>query len=92
MIDPVSGPTLKIETNNPLDTGLHKVDLLMTEDFSGLTNITTFNLLITCVRQINPIGSLKPITYFITDSQIAELVPKFTLVPALCPNELEYTI
>jgi hypothetical protein len=50
IIDPVNGLTLKIETSNPLDTGSHKIDLLVTEDFSGLTNITTFNLLITCVR------------------------------------------
>jgi hypothetical protein len=70
IIDPLNGPTLKIETSNPLDTGLHKINVKVTEDFSGLTDITSFNLLITCVRQINPIVSLDPLTYFITDAQI----------------------
>ena len=83
---------IKIETSNPLRTGVHTIDLLVTEDFSGLTHITSFEVLVTCVRTISQATNTNDVIYFITDPQASSVLPKFNLVPALCPNELVYNI
>ena len=67
IVDPVLGPCVKISSTNPLDFGLHTLNLKVTEQFSGLTHTTSFNVFITCVRSIVPATQLGNQTYYIYD-------------------------
>ena len=45
------------------------MQLLTTENFSGISEITTFKLQITCVSSISPSSQLGDVTYYVSDPQ-----------------------
>jgi len=49
---------VRISSNNPLHTGDKTISLKVTEQLSGLTHVTSFNLQIKCVRVITPTSTL----------------------------------
>ena len=84
--------SVKIETTNPLDTGYYKVDILAKEVLSGLSHTTSFNVRITCVRSITPSATISDELYYIRQAKRNIMIPLLNLNPALCPNELVYTL
>jgi hypothetical protein len=54
VVDANLGYCVRIYSTNPLDFGLHTLSLKSVDEFSGLYDITTFNVTLTCVRAITP--------------------------------------
>ena len=85
----MTGNWIVILTNDPQDTGVYTIQVKTTDRESGLTKTQSFELTISCVRQIDPTEPLSDVTYWITDPEILRL-PRYNLTPAGCPNELVY--
>lgn len=83
---------VKISTTNPLDTGYYQVNILAKEVLSGLSHTTSFYVRIICVRSITPSATILDSLYYIRDAKTNIPIPVLNLNPALCPNELVYTL
>lgn len=89
--DPFGNPKIQISTSNIADTGIYSIDVIYTDNYSGLSKTDTFILTVSCVSSIAPLASLTPVVYYITDPAILTY-PKYVLTPAGCPNELVFTV
>lgn len=58
IVDGSGNSKVRISSNNPLHTGDKTINLKVTEQLSGLTDVTSFNLQIKCVRVISPTSTL----------------------------------
>lgn len=89
--DPFGSPKIQIMTSTIADTGIYSIDVIYTDEYSGLTKTDTFVLTVSCVSSIAPLAQLTDVIYYITDPAIFSY-PKYVLTPAGCPNELIFTV
>jgi hypothetical protein len=89
--DVYSLPTIRIQTTDVTKTGVYNIDVLFTDEYSGLQRTDTFQLTVSCVRSIVETAVLADVEYFITDTAIT-LQPTYGLNPAGCPDELTYQV
>lgn len=88
---PYGSPTIQISTTDVTDTGVYSIDVIYTDEFSGIQKTDTFVLTISCVRAITPTAPLAALTYWITDAAITRQ-PSFQLTPVGCPIELIFEV
>jgi hypothetical protein len=88
---PYGSPTIQISTADVADTDVYSIDVIYTDEFSGIQKTDTFVLTISCVRAITPTAPLAAVTYWITDAAITRQ-PSFQLTPVGCPNELIFEV
>lgn len=81
---------VRVQTDNPLHTGVYPIKLTLTEELSLISQTNSFTVTVSCVRKITP-STISAVEYWITDSKIPVTIPKFSLEPSTCPYELAVT-
>lgn len=84
-------PVISIYTTDVTKTGVYSIDVIYTDEYSGLLRTDTFVLTVSCVRTISTSSSLTDVMYYISDPAITRN-PSYVLTPAGCPNELTYQV
>lgn len=79
-------PRVKIQTAAYSDTGTYTIEVVVTETNSGVVDVQTFQLLVTCLTALAPVPKAD-VEYYISDPAITETFA-FALTPSGCPNEL----
>jgi hypothetical protein len=86
-----AGTWIDVETSDLANTGTYEVEVLTTDNESGLSDSYKFNLILACVRTISITAALEDVEYYITDDAILRN-PTVTISPADCQNELTYDV
>jgi hypothetical protein len=88
---PTGCPKIKIYTTDTSYTGIYSVDFVLHEKFSDITIRDTFELTVKCVRDIKMENSIDPVEYEMWTASTPVTIPKYTLTPSTCPDELIVT-
>lgn len=86
-----TGTWVQVLTSDATNTNVYVIEVKTTDNESGLFMSQFFNLIVSCVRQIDVPAALLDVEYFITDAAI-ERYPSFLFTPSDCPNELVYLV
>jgi hypothetical protein len=82
---------VQIYSTSTLSTGVYSITIKSTEINSGLFNLASFSLTVTCVSSISPSPSLSDVTYFI-GKPAKNVLLTYVLTPVGCPNDLTFSI
>jgi len=70
---------------------VYTIELTFHESFTGLTHVTSFELIVSCVTKITWDSSVSDQIQYIYDDAIDVSLPKHKIEPSECPYELEYS-
>jgi hypothetical protein len=84
-------PNLLIESSSNSDLGTYDIIIVITETFSGVTASSNFELTVACVTQISNASTIQATTYYVRDNAVDVTIPPFTISPATCPDQLEFS-
>lgn len=89
--DPSGIPNVRVFSSSNNDIGAYSISIIVTEFWSHISKTQNFTLTVACVRSIQQFGVIPPTIYYIGDTSIDLTIPLYSLTPASCPYDLQYT-
>lgn len=89
-------PLISIVTSDLADANTYPIDLIITEDFSGLTDtdnfVVTVEVAVACITSIVSSSTIADQVYYIGDALIPISVPSYVITDPSCPVDLLYDV